>query len=322
MVYFRFDASKYECWLFLCCGHFMSCCLGLQWMDYIIAYWLQARYSGRARSPRSPGSAGSRYKTTLQYKANSLSNTNKKPSKILAVSAQYSTIQITSTCSGDEVTEIIDLEPGQEYDPAVHDFPAVGSAGPNAGISCPQCNITVSSVRVLREHIIGVHQGVHRYSCPYCEKGFRWRSGLRRHKVTCTSNPTHSMGEMIMEETDYTTLQQEEDELSQRAAVGEACTSGMPHTVEEMPESDYTTLQEEEDEMERAADDVLQRAALAQACISIVPHTVEEMEEAEYTASIQPNLDNQNEDPSTTTEEYDEEFTEDNIKEDYTEEDI
>jgi len=54
---------------------------------------------------------------------------------------------------------------------------------------CQICSAQLSGRRTLYEHIRGTHLCVHVYECQYCGVAFKWRSGLKRHRIKCHMAP-------------------------------------------------------------------------------------------------------------------------------------
>ena len=50
---------------------------------------------------------------------------------------------------------------------------------------CDICGQTFSRKDILRDHLLGKHEGEQRYHCTKCNKGYRWRSSLKRHSASC-----------------------------------------------------------------------------------------------------------------------------------------
>ncbi len=66
---------------------------------------------------------------------------------------------------------------------AFHSMPNTGSGWPPF---CVQCNKTFSNNHSLKEHLKMLHQGIYRYRCQYCGRGFSAKQFLQGHLASHT----------------------------------------------------------------------------------------------------------------------------------------
>ena len=58
-----------------------------------------------------------------------------------------------------------------------------GYHGNQALYTCHLCGAVVKDLQTIKEHIRGKHMQLHFYACEKCGRRFRWRSGLKNHRV-------------------------------------------------------------------------------------------------------------------------------------------